>query len=136
MIVLDARLYSTAIRDAIKAALPASTNVYDYSTVPGTNGNSGTVPASFVIVAVERRYNPNLRLTAQAGSTGWRVSVRCVAATVNNASLLLLATATALNEKRLTIAGASTTPIQFESDQTPEYDSGKYAGLSLWTFAH
>lgn len=132
----DFRPHATAIRAAIKAALPASTNTYDYATVPGTNGNAGTVPASYVIVAVERRYNPNLRMTAQAGMTGWRVSVRSVATTVNNAGLLMAAVSTALNEQRIEVDGASTTPIQFESDQTPEYDTGKYAGLSLWTYAH
>jgi hypothetical protein len=132
----DFRPHATAIKAAIDAALPTTVNVYDYSTVPGTNGNTGTIPAQFVIVALERRYNPNLRTTAQAGSTGWRISARAVATSVTNAGLLLAAVSTALNEQRLTIDGETTTPIQFESDQAPEFDSGKYAGLSLWTYAH
>lgn len=132
---VDSRDHMIAIKDAIDAALPAALNVYDYSTVPGTNGNSGTVPTTFVIVSVERRFNPTRRLTAQAGSTGWRISARCVASTVTNVGLLLNAVAVALNENRLTIDGDTTTPIQFESDRAAEYDSGKYAAYSIWTYA-
>lgn len=135
MSTTDFRPHATAIHAAIKAALPASVNVYDYSTVPGSNGNTGTLPTSYVVVAVERRYNPNLRSTAQAGSTGWRVSARCVSTTVTNVGLLMAAVSAALNEKRLIVGGLPTTPIQFESDQTPEYDSGRYSGYSLWTYA-
>lgn len=131
----DLRPHATAIKAAIKAALPTSVNVYDYSTVPATNGNTGTLPASFVIVAIERRYNPNLRMSAQAGGSGWRVSARCVATTVTNAGLLLAAVATALDEVEIDIAGEMTTPVQFESDETPAYDDGRYAGLSIWTYA-
>jgi hypothetical protein len=136
MSTTDARPHAAALKAAIKAALGATANVYDYSTVPGTNGNAGTVPTTFVIVAVERRYNPNLRLTAQAGAVGWRVSARCVASSVTNAGLLLAAVATALNEKRLIVDGADTTPIQFESDQTPALDDGKYSALAIYTYAH
>ncbi len=136
MSTTDFRPHATAIKAAIKAALPTPLDVYDYSTVPGTNGNAGTVPASFVIVAIERRYNPNLRLTAQAGAVGWRVSARCVASSVTNAGLLLSAVATALNEKRLVVDGADTTTIQFESDQTPALDDGKYSAVAIYTYAH
>jgi len=132
----DFRPHATVIMAAIKAALPASVGVYDYSTVPGTNNNAGTVPAAFVIVAIERRYNPNLRVTAQAGSTGWRVTIRCVASSVNNAGLLMAGVATALDEKHLAVNGALTTPIQSESNETPEYDSGDYSGRSFYTYAH
>ena len=136
MSTTDFRPHAAAIKAAIKAELPASTNVYDYSTVPGANGNAGTLPTSYVVVALERRYNPLLRTTAQAGSTGWRVSARCVSTTVTNAGLLLAAVSDALNERVLTVEAKPTTPIQFESDQTPEYDSGRYSAVSLWTYAH
>lgn len=135
-VVLDSRPFSTAAKAAIKAAVGAASDVYDYSTVPGSNGRTGTLPTSYVIVAVERRFNPNLRASAQASMTGWRITVRCVSTTVTNVALLLSAVAQGLNEKRLTIDGVATTPIQFESDQTPDYDNGRYSALAVYTFAH
>lgn len=124
-----------ALKAAIESQLGAAADVYDYSTVPGTNGNSGKVPSAFVIVSAERRYNPNLRSTARAGGSGWRISVRCVASTVTNVGLLMNAVSVALNENRLTINGDTTTPIQFESDRAAEYDDGRYAAYSIWTYA-
>lgn len=131
----DTRVHFDALKTALLPELPMSVDVYDYSTVPGTNGNSGKPPKSFVIVAVERRYNPNIRASAQAGSTGWRVSVRCVGSSVSNVALMLSTVALALNEQRIAIDTTYTTPIQFESDETPQFDSGKYSGLSMWTYA-
>jgi hypothetical protein len=44
--------------------------------------------------------------------------------------------AVALNEKALTIGGDVTTPVQFESDQAPEWDDGRYSALALYTYVH
>lgn len=135
MIVLDSRAHATAVKAAIKAQLGPN-NAYDYGTVPGADGNTGTLPNIFVLVSVERRYNPNLRLSAQAGTTGWRIGVRALGRTVDESRWALLKVATALNEARLTIDGTTTTPIQFESDQAPVLDEGRYSALSLWTYSH
>lgn len=134
-VVLDSRLHANAVKAAVTDEL-GPWDAYDYDEVPGTNGNAGTVPAIFVLVSVERRYNPNLRSTAKAGMTGWRIAVRAVGPTVDEVRWALLKVATALNEERLTVDGSPTTPIQFESDQAPEFDDGRYSGIALYTYAH
>jgi hypothetical protein len=139
--VLDSRAYATAIKAAIAAELgpipgTSDTRVYDYDEVPGANGNTGTQPNIYVVVSLERRYNPNLRSTAQAGMTGWRLAVRANGRTVDEVRWALLKAAVALNENRLTVDGTSTTPIQFESDQAPLYDEGLYTAVAFYTYAH
>lgn len=136
MTVLDARLHAAAVRTAITAALAPSWTAYDYGKVPGADGNTGTLPNIFCLVSVERRFNSNLRLSAQAGTGGWRVSVRCLGRTVDEARWAMDRVTRALNEARLLIDGRATTPIQFESDQAPAFDDGRYSGLSSWTYAH
>lgn len=134
-VTLDSRPHIAAIRAAIKAEIGPN-NVYEYGQVPGADGNAGTLPNIFVLVAIERRYNPTLNLAAKAGATGWRVSARAVGRTVDEARWALFKVATALNEQRLTIEGRATTPLQFESDRTPEKDDGRFSGVAMYTYAH
>lgn len=133
--VLDSRQYATAIKAAIKAQIGPN-DVYEYGEVPGSTGVAGTLPNIFILVSLERRNNPNLRLTAQAGTTGWRISLRAVGRTVDEARWAMYRVAFALNEQRLTIAGTPSTPIQFESDSAPESDDGRFSGTAFYTFAH
>lgn len=135
MIVLDSRAHAAAVKTAIKAQLGPN-DAYDYDEIPGANGNDGDLPDIYVAVSLERRYNPNLRITAQAGATGWRIAVRAVGPTVDEVRWALLKVATALNEKRLTINGTPTTPIQFETDQAPERDEGVYTAVAFYTYSH
>ena len=135
MTTTDSRPHATAVRAAVTASLAPSWTAYDYGKVPGSDGNAGSLPSIYALVSVERRYNPNLRLSAQAGQAGWRIAVRVVGRTADEARWAMARTADALNEKRLTIAGRSTTPIQFESEQTPELDNGRYSALALYTYA-
>jgi len=123
--------------DAIKAALDVecTADVYGYDKVPGTNQNAGTTPANFVLLSVERRYNPMLNLAAMSGTTGWRAGVRGVGLTIASVELLLSQAATALNHQRLTIGDGQTTPFQFESGQAAAWDDGRYSGLAFYTFA-
>jgi hypothetical protein len=134
-VVLDSRAHATAVKAAIKAQLGPN-NAYDYDEVPGTNGNAGILPNIYVLVTVQRRFNGNRRLTAQAGLTGWRISARAVGRTIDEVRWAMFKVATALNEERLTISGSTTTPIQFETDQAPESDDGRFSGLALYTYAH
>lgn len=131
---LDERLHVAAIKAAIKAQFGPN-NVYDYGTVPGADGNAGTLPNIFALVSLERRYNPNLTLAARASANGWRLSVRVVGRTMDEARWALLKVATALNEQRLTIDGRATTPLQYESPRPPELDDGRFSGLASYTYA-
>lgn len=131
---LDARAHVVAVKAAIKAQSGA-TNVYDYGTVPGFDGNSDKAPDNYILITVERRFGAPVRLTTQAGLSGWRITARSVGRSVHNTRLSMFQVATALNENRLPIDGRTTTPIQFESEQPPELDSGRFSGLSVYTYA-
>ncbi len=134
-VTIDAREHATALKAAISAQLGPH-DVYDYDDVPGSNGNAGQLPPIYVVLSVERRYNPRLRVTARASTSGWRVSARGVGRTVDEARWALFQVATALNEVSLTVDGKPTSPIQFEADQAPALDDKRYSGLSLWTYSH
>lgn len=126
-VVLDSRTHATAIRTAIKVQFGPN-DVYDYDDVPTTP------PDIFALVSVERRFNPDLKMSAQATTGGWRVAVRSLGTTVDEARWAMVKVTAALNEARLSIGGQTTTPIQFESDQAPVLDDSRYAGLSLWIY--
>lgn len=129
-VLTDARPHSTAIRTAIDAAMVGGDwKAYDLDDVPKP------LPHIYVVVHIERRYNPSLRLSAQASFAGWRVSLRCVGRTVDEVRWVMNRVATALNEKVLTVSGEPTTPIQFENDESPELDDGRYSALARYTYA-
>ncbi|MCD4535644.1 hypothetical protein LRP67_16245 [Nocardioides sp. cx-169] len=141
MSLIDARPHSAAVKAAIKAQF-GPRDAYDYGTVPGDK-NAATeslrkakLPDIFAVVSVERRYSPVLRTTAQAGSAGWRVSVRCMGRTVLEAQWAMFHASLALNERRLLVDDKHTTPLQFESDEAPAWDDARFAGLVIFTYAH
>jgi hypothetical protein len=135
-IVLDARPFAEAAKAAIRAQL-GEHDVYEYGQVPGFDRNEGPQPDLFALLSIERIYNPTLRLTAQAGATGWRVAVRCLGTTVNESRWVAWRVAVALNEQRLTVAGRPTTRLQMEpSDDSPTRDDGRYVADVLYRFAH
>lgn len=137
----DSRVHATAVKAALDTAVgpdpvTSKTRVFDYDDVPGWKGNAGTPPTIFALVSLERRYNPPERISARAGTTSWRVAVRGIGTTIDEARWAMFHIAQALNEKRLTIAGTTTTSIQLESEQAPEEDDDRYSGTSVWTFVH
>ena len=128
-------LDASAHWDAIKALLTATVgaNVYDFGKVPGADGNKGTLPTTYVLLTVERRYAaPN---NGRSAVTGWRVSCRFVGTTSPNARDVGNWVTAALNEARLTIGGTQSTPITHESTTAVESDDGRFSGLSNWTYA-
>lgn len=137
--LVDSRLHAAAVRDAVTDAFGEWT-AYDYGKVPGADGNTGRLPSIYALVTVERRFGGNLRSTARAGNVGWRATVRVVGRTPDEARWALLRVAEALNEKRLHVltetGPKSTTPIQFESEQSPEKDDGRYSALVSYTYVH
>lgn len=135
-VILDARPHAAAVRAAVTAALAPAWTAYDYGKVPGADGNPGVLPNIFCLVSIERRFNPNLHLSAQATSGGWRVSVRSLGRTADESRWAMARVTQALNEARVTVEGRVSSPIQFESDQNPVLDDTRYSGLSSWTYAH
>lgn len=142
MTALDPRAFATAARVAITAQLAPAHAAWEYGKMPGDPSNPieaeriKPLPPIFVLVAIERRYNPNLRMTAQAGGTGWRLLVRAAGRSSSEASWALLKVAEALNENRLTVEGVTTTPIQFETETAPRLDETRFVGDAAYVFAH
>lgn len=133
--LLDSRPQAVAIKAAIKASFGPN-DVYDYGQVPGADGNAGTLPDIFALISLERTTNPTVNMAAKAGTTGWRVSVRVVGRTTDEARWALFKAATALNEAQLTIESRITTPLFLESEQTPTPDDGRFSGVAIYTFNH
>lgn len=132
--LVDSRSHAEAVKAALVATVGAK--VYDYDEVPSMNGNPGVLPNIYVVVSVERRAGAPRRASASTGRTGWRVAARAVGRTVDETRWAMAKVAAALNEARLTIDGTETTPAQFEADQAPELDNGRYSGLALYTYVH
>lgn len=137
---VDERLHAAAVAATVQASLISlvpslNANVFDFGSVPGEDQNAGTVPDTYIAIAVERRPVISSRLVQQASRSGWRVSARYVARTVNNARLAALAVTTALGEQRLSIDGHTSTPVQLESTTLIQPDAGWFSGLSVWTYA-
>lgn len=131
--VIDERPHAAALEAALTATVGAG-RIFDYGMVPGADGNAGTLPPIYVLLSIARRYvQPTT--AGRSAVTGWRVSCRYVGRTVAEARWAQMQVATALNEVRLSIGGATTTPITHESTTAIEPDDGMQSGLSSWTYA-
>lgn len=125
---VDERLH----RDAIKLLLP---DAFDFGTVPGLDGNPGTTPDMHQLISITRR-QAEVRRGGRSGRSGWRLEVVHVGRTPDEARHGRNAATIALEERRLTIGGEISTPVQFESDDPIERDKdGWFSARSYWTYA-
>ncbi len=125
-------------RDALDALLEPSVGagrIYDYGTVPGADGNAGSLPPIYVLLTIERRYAPVSRNVGLASRSGWRVTTRYVGRTVDEARWAAMKITDALDGARLTVDDYVSTPVQHESTTAIELDEGRFAGLTVWTYA-
>lgn len=129
---LDERQHIAAITSALTAQLGAN-RVYEYGQVPGQSGNSGTLPPIFALPQVERRFAEPDR-SGRSGRSGWRVSVRFVGRSANEARWAGLQVAEALDGMNLTIDGYVSTPVTFESQAAVSPDEGRYSGSASYTY--
>lgn len=121
---------------AVLAALSAGNAVpYDLGKVPGMDGNTGTIPAYFTQVTVSRRFGGNFRGDASPNTILYRATTRAVAKSANDARNIRRLAALALENVALTVTGATTTPIAFETEDPIGVDDGWFSGLTLWTWA-
>lgn len=129
---IDPRAHTTYWLDALKAKGVAA---FRQNEVPGSvGGPTGTPPSLFVVVHIERRFLPYARVSGENEITGWRATVVGVGSSVANAQLMSMRVTEVFNEAIATIGGTPYGPVQFELEQTPEPDSGKYAGRTQWTY--
>lgn len=137
---IDEREHSAVVIASIKTALTAlrsdiGENVFTHGSVPGEDENAGSLPTAFVALSIERRFVTPSGMVRMPSLSGWRISAHHVASTVNNASLVGLAVANALDGQRLVIDGYTSTPVLLELTNAVAPDSGMFSGLSQWTYA-
>lgn len=115
---------------AVIAALTATNaNPFDLDDVPKT------LPAFYTEVTVTRRFGGAPRQDGRSGTEGYRVTARAVAKNVSNARETRRRQHAALEYAVLSVAGKTTTPIQFEASEPIGNDEGWYSGLETWTYA-
>lgn len=136
--VTDERKHDAAIRPLLAARLGDEANgdsrVYAYGEVPGMDRNPGVIPDIYVLLTIERRYAPPVRMVGRPSRSGWRVTCRGVGRTVNEARWAMNASTNALEDLRLQIADATSTPLTLEVAQLVEPDDGRFSGLVTYTY--
>lgn len=129
----DERPHATAILAALNTELSPRT-AYTRGKVPGLDNNAGTEPAIYAILDLERRDGgPSMR----AGRTlrrSWRVTVRGVGSTVDEARWALARASTALEGVQLSVSGSYTTPLDFEAGEGVAKDGTRYSGSLTYTY--
>lgn len=138
MTVLDERAHADVLKPLLAAELgtdPDGTErLYNYGEVPGADGVPGTLPKIYALLTIERRVAPAVRV-GRASHTGWRVSVRYVARTVDDARWAAMKVAGALNEITIEVDGIESTPLTHESEAAIAPDSTFLSGLLQYTYA-
>lgn len=122
---------ATAVISALNSALNSygatgTVKAYDYDDAAG-------VTVEHVQVSVARRFSDAERAGRESQSP-WRLQTRPVANSVTNARTIAQKCSAALSGSRLTIDGATSTPIRLESADDIGPDDGKFSGLTTWTF--
>lgn len=131
---LDEREHIAALSAAIKPHIDIN-DVFQYGKVPGLDGNPGVEPRLYVLVQVERRALPAGRSARMASRSSWRASVRAVGTTIGECQWLTERIAIALEAQRLTVGGLTSTPIQHENGESPEFEKGRADALTRYTYA-
>lgn len=130
--MIDPRPHTSYWIDALKAK---GVNAFRQNEVPGSvGGPTGTPPNLFTIVHIERRFLPYARASGENDITGWRAVLVCVGRTVAEAQFVAMRTYEVFNEATPTIDGEPFGPVQFELEQTPEPDNGRYTGRTQFTY--
>lgn len=132
---LDERLHADAILALLNASTALNGNAYEFDSIPGSNGDPGTLPDTYVGFSVARRYVPAGRLSGQIGRTSWRISTRYVGRTTGDARLAAFKVATALDQQFITV-GTHTALIRLDegANDAISLDDGRYSGLSQWLY--
>lgn len=133
---LDERVHWDTIAAALNAKLGPD-RVFGYGEVPGLDGNSGTVPPIFALLAIQRRFVAAKKSSRRAESSGWRISVRRAGETVDEAAWAALRITEALDDVRLTIGSHISTPVLHETTTSavPDPKAKRLTGLQSYTYA-
>lgn len=129
---LDTRDHVAALTAALAhPELP----VFEYGEVPGLNGNPGSTPDQYVLLQVERRTVPNVRMVGLASRTGWRITVRPVAPDATRCRWALNHVSTRLEGCTLSVGGFDSIPLQHETTDSVTPDEGLFSAVARWTYS-
>ena len=115
---------AVAILAALNAALPAAARAYDIDDVPGT------LPASYVVLYLSRRWIPEKLGSGEATVICGRLQTRYVSKTVSNVRELRRIVTNTLEDKAIGTAG----PFSFETEDEIGPDDGWFSGADTFTF--
>lgn len=137
--VLDERAHFAAWQARIATGLTLVDSlgnpvIYDHGEVPGEDNNPGSLPRRFALLQVERRYLESLHSTRHATRSSWRIAVRHVGHTVDEARWVGMHVSAALDSKTIDIEGFTSTPAQHEQTNAVTADDGLFSGLAVWTY--
>lgn len=130
---IDEKAHATVLRALLLE--PLNQHVYSHGQIPGADGNEGSLPDIYVVLTVERRYAGAPRKSGSTTRSGWRVLVRGVGRTVNEARWALTQATEALEDVRIVIDDVASTRITFETSTPIAPDDGRQSGLVEWTYA-
>lgn len=116
--VIDA-LLGDPVTDATRGA-------FDYDDVPSP------LPDIYALVTVTRRFGGDARNHGGKPMVGWRLTVRCIGRTVDEARWAREKVETLDVTRNATLA---TTLVMFEDDTPIEADGDRYSGLTAFTYA-
>jgi len=139
--VLDERPHFAAAVTALAATnAQLGADTFDFGEVPGTLGpngtkNPGTTPNRYVLLQVERTFYQSNKSTRHSTRSLWRLSVRFVGATSDEAKWAGARVAEAFESARLTVAGRTSTPLQHDVSDPVAEDDGKFSGFTSYTYA-
>lgn len=140
---VDERKHIDVFQAAINAAMVAAgspARCYGYDEVPGTKQDGsedkvpGKLPNIFVLISLERRFYPPSRQIGRAGRSGWRLSLRGLGRSVDECQWALLRIVEAVEERRFTVDGSRSGPVQHESSTAPTWDDGRYSATKTFTY--
>jgi len=123
------RAHATAVLSALNGT---GATVYDHDQLI----NLPPVPYGVAYVDLGRGADP--RMCGDDAGRAWRILVRFVGSTADEARWVAEKTWTALDGKRMTVTGRRCTPCRSESTQpiVPDPDDEDvYNGSAVWTFA-
>lgn len=121
--------------DAVKALLEsAEAFPYDYDeSIPRDE-------TGYSLLTVVDRFGGVQRLTSQIGTRSVRIAVRAVGDTMDNVREIRARVDAALREQRLAVGGFTSTPIAFETAESPApdgdvlRDGAWFSALSSYTY--
>ena len=94
--------------------------------------------SGYVVVTLSRRFGGNGRVFGGLSPSAWRMTARAVGSGMTNARIYLAVASQAIEQKRVTVGGVTSTPIQFETEDPigqDDLDQSLYSGLRTYTFS-